>query len=180
MHEGLADGLGVALVHGEAQAAVVHGRAHLAVLVDDGVAVVLLPLPDPLDEGVAAQVVTALALFVAELALDHVLGGDAGVVGAALPEDAVALHAARAAQHVLDGAVGGVAQVQGAGHVRRGQDDGEGLLGRIHVHLEDVERLPAIAPPGLDGCGLVGGGHLWGGGRGGFHGASEIVRDSGL
>ena len=55
--------------------------------------------------------------------LDHGLRGDAGVVGAGHPEGVVALHPPPADQDVLQRVVERVAQVQGAGHVRRRDDD---------------------------------------------------------
>ena len=45
----------------------------------------LLPGPDAFGEGFAAEV-CAVGAFGVELALDHHLGGDAGVVGAGDPE----------------------------------------------------------------------------------------------
>ena len=53
-------------------------------LLDDPAAVLLAPLPDPLDEGLAAELVAVDALA-AQLLLDHRLGGDPGVVGAEDP-----------------------------------------------------------------------------------------------
>ena len=86
------DRAGQALVHGEALAGPVHAVAEPAHLAEDLAAVLGLPLPDPLDERLAAQVVPGQALL-GELALDHVLGGDAGVVHAGQPQRVVALHA---------------------------------------------------------------------------------------
>ena len=45
--------------------------------------------PDALDEGLARQV-GALAALRVQLPLDHHLGGDAGVVGAGLPQRVIA------------------------------------------------------------------------------------------
>ncbi len=59
----------------------------------------------------------------AELPLDHVLGGDAGVVHAGQPQRLVALHPPAPDQRVLDRVVERVAHVQRAGHVRRRDDD---------------------------------------------------------
>ena len=83
LEDGL-DGAGQALVHGEALAAPVDAVAEPAHLAEDLAAGLGLPLPDPLDERLAAQVVPGHALL-GELALDHVLGGDAGVVHAGQP-----------------------------------------------------------------------------------------------
>ena len=62
-----------------------------------------------------------------QLALDHHLGGDAGMVGAGLPQHVAAAHALEAAQHVLQRVVERVAHVQRARHVRRRDHDGKGL-----------------------------------------------------
>jgi hypothetical protein len=51
----------------------------------DAPAALGLPLPDPLDERLAAEVVAGLALAL-ELALDDRLRGDARVIDARLPE----------------------------------------------------------------------------------------------
>ena len=82
------------------------------------------PVPDPLDEGVAADVVAGLAVGV-ELSLHQHLGGDARVVGAHLPEGAVALHAVVADQRVHQRVLKSMAHVQAAGDVRRRNDDGK-------------------------------------------------------
>ena len=98
-------------VHGEALPRPVAGEAEAAHLLGDAPPVALLPLPHPLDEGLPAQVVAGEALP-RQLALDHVLGGDAGVVGAGDPQGGVALHALAPDQGVLDGHVEGMAHVQ--------------------------------------------------------------------
>ncbi len=129
LEDGL-DGLGQALVHGEALTGPVDAVAEAAHLAEDLAAVLFLPLPDALDERLAAQVVAGLALL-GELLLDLVLGGDAGVVHAGQPQRLVALHALAAGQGVHERVLEGVAQVQGAGDVRRRDDDGvRGLLTR--------------------------------------------------
>ena len=129
LHEDLAHGGGQAFVHGEAQARPVHGSAQGADLVEDAVTVVFAPLPHALDEGFAAQVLTGLA-FLGQSALHHVLGGDAGVVGAGHPQHVLALLAGMTAQHVDEGLVQGMPDVQGAGNVRRRDHDGNGHPGR--------------------------------------------------
>ena len=116
------DGPGQALVHGEPLAGPVHAVAEAAHLAEDLAAGFGLPLPDPLDEGLAAQVVTAQALL-GELALHHVLGRDPGVVHAGQPQGVVALHAAAPDQRVHQRVVERVADVQGTGDVRRRDDD---------------------------------------------------------
>ena len=60
--------------------------------------------PDALDEGLAAELLARRALA-RELLLDDVLGRDARVVVARLPERVEALHPVQADQQVLDRAV---------------------------------------------------------------------------
>ncbi len=86
-----------------------------------------LPPPDPLEKRLAAHRAPVGLLRLGELALDHHLGRDAGVVGARLPEHVAAVHPPVAAQNVLQGVVERVAHVQVAGDVRRRNDDAEGL-----------------------------------------------------
>ncbi|MNT81760.1 hypothetical protein D3C72_2213870 [compost metagenome] len=80
-HEGFLDRFGQAVVHGETLAAPVDRRAQAADLTADVATGLVLPFPDLFQELFAAQVMPVLALGL-ELALDHHLGGDTGVVGA--------------------------------------------------------------------------------------------------
>ena len=63
--------------------------------------------------------------FTGELALDHDLRGNAGVVGAGHPQRVLAQHAVVARERVHDGLVKSVAHVQRARHVGRRQLNGE-------------------------------------------------------
>ena len=114
---------GQALVHGEPLTGPVHAVAEPAHLAEDLPAGLGLPLPDPLHERLAAQVVPGQALL-GQFPLDHVLGGDAGVVHAGQPQRVVALHPPPPDQRVHEGVVERVAHVQGPGHVRRRDHDG--------------------------------------------------------
>ncbi|GFN03864.1 hypothetical protein Smic_24200 [Streptomyces microflavus] len=142
LEDGL-DGLGEALVHGEALTGPVDALAEAAHLAGDLAAGLVLPLPDALDEGLAAQVVAGLALL-AELALDDVLGGDAGVVHTRLVERLEPLHPLPADQGVDQGVLEGVAQVEGAGDVRRRDDDAVGRLVAVLVGFEVTTLYPAL------------------------------------
>ena len=101
----------------------VAATAHLLQLADDAGFVVVLPLPDALDQPFAAQFVPAELLLAQQPPLDDRLGGDAGMIGARHPEGLEALHPFLADEDVLQRVVQGVAEVQGAGHVRRRDDD---------------------------------------------------------
>src|SRR5690554_2419229 len=114
----------------------------------------LLPLPHLVDEGVAAEVVAALALLGGDLALHQHLRRDAGVVGAHLPQGVAPLHPPPADQGVHDGVLEGVAHVQAAGDVGRRDHDGVGLA--LTGGGEAAIGLPALVPAGFDLLGLVG------------------------
>ena len=156
--EHLADRLGAALVHREALALPVAGRAELFQLADDAVAVFVLPVPDALKELLAAEVVTGQALLLAEVFLYLDLGRDARVVGAGHPQGLVALHTLGADQDVLQGLVERMAHVELAGHVRGRDDDGIGLFVRIDLGMEKAGVVPEAVQLVLDRFGVVG---LW-------------------
>ena len=68
------------------------------------------------------------------------------MVGAGHPQGSVALHPLGADQDVLHGVVHGVAHVELAGDVRRGHDDGVGLLVGVGLRVE----VAAIQPELVD------------------------------
>ncbi len=80
------DGPRQALVHREALAGPVDAVAELGHLAEDPAARLFLPLPDPVDEGLAAEVVAREA-FLGQLALDDVLRRDSRVVHAGQPRE---------------------------------------------------------------------------------------------
>src|SRR5581483_8976062 len=95
----------------------VSGSTEAAHLPRDGGPGLLLPLPDALNKFFAPEIVACLLLEF-ELALDHDLRSDAGVVGADHPVGVVAAHAVIANERVHQRLLEGVAHVQGAGDVR--------------------------------------------------------------
>ena len=153
-HEGLGDRGGGHRVHGEHAARPVAAGAEPAHLPLDGVAGLLLPLPDFLDELVAAQRVAGLAFACnGEVARDDHLGGDAGVVGAHLPQRAIATHAVVADQRVLQGVLERVAHVQRAGDVRRRQQDGIGRA--VARGRKRAAAFPLLVQAGFEGFRVV-------------------------
>src|SRR5439155_8624677 len=153
-HEGLADGADQVVVQREAQTRPVAGGAELLELADDGAARLLFPRPHAAHELLAAEVVLALALG-GELALDHDLRGDAGVIGARLPERIEAVHPLHANEDVLQRHGEAVAHVQRAGDVGRRHHDAVGRPGGLGVGAEVAALLPLRIPALLDGGGLV-------------------------
>ena len=148
LDEHLEDGPRQALVHGEALARPVAGCAEPLELVDDDAAELGLPLPHPLDEFLAAHDPAGGLLALHELALDHHLGGDAGVIGARLPQHVAAAHALEPAQHVLQRVVEGMPHVQGARDIGRRDDDAIGL-GVAALGAAGTKRL-RLLPGGPD------------------------------
>ena len=157
VHEHLADGLRAALVHREAGTVPVAGRAEALLLLDDTVAVLMLPGPDALEELLAAEVITGLALL-AQLLLHADLRGDTGMVHAGDPEGGMALHALEADEHVLHGGVHGMAHVELACDIGGRHDDGKGLLVRVALGMEIAVVHPEFVEPVLNVARLVG---LW-------------------
>ena len=147
-------GLVEAVVHGEAFVVPVHGIAEAADLAGDGAARVLFPVPDALDELFPAQVMAGFVFFSGQFALNHHLGGDAGVVGADGPQCVAALHALEAGEGVHDGVLERMAHMQAAGDVGRRDGDAVGLA--FTCGAEVPFGFPVFVPLALDVFWLVG------------------------
>ncbi len=106
------NGLGQPLVHCEALARPIARCAKPLELVDDGAARFGLPLPHALEESFAAHLATTGLLAFHQLALDHHLSRDAGMIGARLPEHVLAAHALEPAEDVLQRIVERMAHMQ--------------------------------------------------------------------
>ncbi len=147
-----------ALVHREALARPVAGSTEPLQLLDDDAAQFRLPLPDAFDESLTPQFAAARLLMLHQLPLDHGLGGDAGVVGARLPQHILAAHALEAAEDVLQRIVERVTHMQRAGHVGRRNHDAVGRrLGALGpAGAEGAGGLPSRVNAALDRAGLIG------------------------
>ena len=86
---------------------------------------------------------------------DH-LGRDSRMVGTRLPQHVVALHAAPADEHVLQGVIERMPHVQAARHVRWRDHDAIGLLRRFRMGAESSGLLPLRVAAGFDLLGVVG------------------------
>ena len=117
--------------------------------------------PDAGDESVAADFVAAGA-FVLELAFYDPLGSDAGVVGAGEPEGWDAGHAAVADEGVLQCFFEGVAEMEFAGHVGRGHNDGIGGAAGLGDGVEVAVILPFPVDAAFYGGGVISWRHLTG------------------
>ena len=127
LNEHLGDRARQALVEREPLAAPVAGGAEALELGHDRPAQFGLPRPDAFDERLAAQRAAVRLLPLHELALDHHLRGDAGMIHARLPQHVAAVHAPVAAQDILKRVVERVAHMQIAGDVRRRNDNAKRL-----------------------------------------------------
>ena len=158
-HEHFGDRGGKIGLHGEARAAPVAGRTEAPQLVQDVIALLLTPLPHQLHERLAAEVVARLALRAQRL-LHRVLRGDAGVIGAGLPERLETAQPTEADHHVLERVVEDVAHVQDAGHVGGRDHDRERGLLRVGSGAEGFGAFPRLVDAGLGGPGVIGLGHV--------------------
>ena len=150
-------------VHREPEPRPVHRRAHQPQLVEDRRADRFVPCVHPRVEGPASELFLARP-FAGQLILDHVLGGDRGVVVAGQEEHLVPGHPLVAGEEVIDGRLEGVPHVQLAGDVRRRKAHRELLPVAVGVGDEQSVRLPARVPAGLDGLRVKGFRHLRHGG----------------
>ena len=158
--EDLAHGAGAALVKGEALTRPVAGCAELFELTRDAGLVLVLPLPDSLEEFLAAEIVAREALLHAQSFLDLDLGGDARVVGAGDPKGVVALHSLVAHEHVLERFVQRVTHVQLSRDVGGRNDHGEMLGVILHVGGKVALVAPLLVDSVLKLAGGVGFGQL--------------------
>ena len=120
--ESLAHGARQAFVHGEALMLPIARNPERLQLMENGVAGLLLPLPDPFDKFFPPKLRPSYARL-RQLPFDDVLRGDAGVIRARHPEHAEAVHSFVAAQDILQRIVERMAHVQRTGDIRRRNHD---------------------------------------------------------
>ena len=152
--EDFADGAREAGIEREALAAPIAGCAQADHLAFDGIARDGLPLPDALFEFLAAQIAVLDALLF-ELARDHHLGGDAGVIGAGQPKSVVADHAVPAGDNVDLCMFQHVSDVEDAGDIGRRDDDRKDAAGLFGGGAEDAGVNPPLRPMRFEPLGLV-------------------------
>src|SRR6266849_6746026 len=131
-HEGARDGARKSRIECEALAAPVARRAQPPQLMEYLAAVRLAPFPYALDEALAPELMAVLPFF-RELALDHVLRRDSGVIGSRQPQRVVALHPARAHDHVVQRDVERMPEMELAGNIGRRDYDRKDLLPPLRI-----------------------------------------------
>jgi len=107
----------------------------------------MLPFPDLFHQLFPAQVMTGEAIF-GDVFFHHVLGGDTGMVHSRKPQGGASHHALIADCHILKGVVEHVADMQNAGHVGRGDQNGKGGLvgglGRLEIAFLFPPAIPLL------------------------------------
>ena len=149
---------GIGLIHGESLARPVAGATELLQLVDDDATMLLLPVPDFLEKGFAAQIVAGLLLLLAELPLHDGLRGDTRMVGAGKPENLMAGLAGATGQNILERVIEHMAQGQDTGDIRRRNDQRVGRSQGGRIRREATRFAPTGVPFLFDiargvGCG---------------------------
>ena len=168
-HERGADRPNMVRIHGEHVARPVGGRAQLAQLGVDDLAVGFHPFPHLIQKLLASEIV-AIDAFGPEISLDDELPGDARVVTAGHPQAGVAEHAVPADHDVLQGDEQRVAVVQPASHIgrRHGNDKGRSFAEvRVRLRAEQIVLEPEVVPARLSVKRVVGRVRLVGGTAGG-------------
>ncbi len=145
--------------HGEGIARPVEAGAQPLELADNGAARLRLPVPDAAQELLAPHLgAGGVGGVFRQLAFDHHLGGDAGVVLPGLPQHVKAAHPVPAGQDILQRVVQRVADMQAAGDVRRRDHHGKRGLPRPGVGTggKGAAILPRCRDAGLGGGGVEG------------------------
>ena len=150
--EGFEHRIAQAVVQREAFARPIARDAHAPLLAADAPVVFVFPVPHFLHEAVATQFVTGDALF-GQFTFHHILGGNAGMVGARHPQRGHAVHAVIACEQIFDAAGDGMAQMQRAGDVGRRHRNHEGLgfgIGQPTLFLLFGLEEARLFPPGVE------------------------------
>ena len=117
--EGLAHRFCAGLVHCEGAPVPVAGGAQNLLLLNDAVAVLVLPVPHAVKELFAAEVVAGEPLVLAKLLLDLYLRRYAGMVGAGKPQGGIALHPLVPDEDILQSGIESVSHVELSRYVGR-------------------------------------------------------------
>ena len=139
----LPDRLGAALIHSKPGTGPVARGAQLLLLLHNPVAVLPLPVPDPLQELLPAQVIPGQAFF-PQLLLHLDLSRNAGMIHARHPQGIVALHPLEANERVLQGRIHRVSHMQLARHIGGRHHNGEGLLALVLLCVEVSAGFPHL------------------------------------
>ena len=153
--ENLANSLGATFVHSEALTLPVAGNAQMLQLVDNAVAVLLLPFPNAFQELFASQVITGFAFLFFDNLFNLNLGCQTCMVIAGHPQSVVAHHAVPADQDILQGIIQCMAHMQLTGDVRWGDNNTEGFLAFFYFGMKITMLFPEFIPFLLYGSRII-------------------------
>ena len=153
LDEGLPDNARKLFIHREVGALPIHGVTEAAHLLQNRAAGEFLPLEHFLHELFAGEGVGIDSLLF-ELALNHDLSRNTGVIGAREPERVVARHAVIAGERIHDGLIERMPHVQDARNVGRRELDREAWFVLIESGAEVAALFPFRVPVRFNGSGF--------------------------
>ena len=124
-------------------------------LVDNAVAILLLPLPNALQEFLAAQIITSLALFFFNYLFYFNLSCQSCMVIAGHPQGIVAHHAVPTNQNILQSIVQGMAHVQLASDIRRRNNNAKCFVAFLYLSMKITILFPELIPLLLYGSRVI-------------------------
>ena len=142
--EGLTHRFCAGLVHGEGAPVPVAGGAQNLLLLNNAVAVLVLPVPHAVKKLFAAEVVAGEPLVLAKLLLDLYLRRYTGMIGAGKPQGGIALHPLVPDEDILQSGIESVSHVKLSRYVGWRHYYRERLLFGIDNTLEVPALLPHI------------------------------------
>src|SRR5579863_6970010 len=110
-------------------------------LILDAALILVHPLPDTLQEGLASDFMS-VGPFFCQGTFHHRLGGDASMVLTGNPEGLITLHAMVADHNILDCRGDGMAEVQCSRHIGRRHTDHKRFTRWIRTRLEVAALFP--------------------------------------
>ncbi|OPY11787.1 MAG: hypothetical protein A4E69_02628 [Syntrophus sp. PtaB.Bin138] len=143
------DGTGEPVVHGEPLTLPVAGASQPLQLIDDDPAEFGLPLPDPIDELLPAEIMACQPLP-GQFLFHYVLGGDACMVHSRHPEGIETLHALEADDDVLKRVVQGMPHVEDSRHIGRRDHNGERRFFPFVLRMKKAGIQPVLVPSFLN------------------------------
>ena len=149
------DRFGADLIEGEPCPPPVATRPERFELTDDPLLVGVLPLPDPVDQRLAADVVPRQPFLFEHPPLDDRLRGDAGMIRPRHPQGLIPLHPLPPRDEILTRSIERMPHVQRPGDVRQRDHDRMLLFAGRRVRVEVAVLLPVGEPFGLCGGGIV-------------------------
>ena len=153
LHEYLSYGFRQAFIHSEAITAPIDGGTESSGLFCNLTTGLFFPRPHTFYKFFSTEIAFRYAVIIQQSFYDH-LCRDTGMVHARLPESSVTFHAMEACQRIHDGVLEGMTHVQGAGHIRRWDDN---TVGRsISLRFEIALLFPTLVDALLDVLWLVG------------------------